>query len=137
MVVRAMHEVVPGGDSVKVFGVGQRVWRHESLLVLVVARYTVTSPTRTWPEVLVWVRVLVPYCGVGGSTVLAEKPGSRIVGEAVFYVHLIPETLRVTVLGAKGVGSSVNIEVDTQTQAIVDTVDRYMAASRSRKHVPA
>lgn len=41
-----------------------------------------------------------------------------------FSVHLIPETLRKTTLGRKGVGEHVNVEVDAQTQAIVDTVER-------------
>eukprot|EP00967_Tisochrysis_lutea_P099381 scaffold147587_cov22-Tisochrysis_lutea.AAC.1 len=44
-----------------------------------------------------------------------------------FTVYLIPETLRATVLGIKGVGDKVNIEVETQTQAIVDTVERVVA----------
>lgn len=37
-------------------------------------------------------------------------------------VHLIPETLRVTNLGLKGVGDCLNFEIDRRTQTIVDTV---------------
>jgi len=48
------------------------------------------------------------------------------VTPASFNVYLIPETLRVTVLGLKGVGDAVNIEVEAQTQAIVDTVERML-----------
>ena len=48
-------------------------------------------------------------------------------GEGGFCVYLIPETLRVTVLGDKGVGDLVNVEVEAQTQAIVDTVERVLA----------
>ena len=33
---------------------------------------------------------------------------------------------RVTVLGSKGPGGMVNIEVEAQTQAIVDTVERVL-----------
>lgn len=44
-----------------------------------------------------------------------------------FNVWLIPETLRVTVLGNKIVGGTVNIEIESQTQVIVDTIERYMA----------
>ena len=40
-----------------------------------------------------------------------------------FTVCYIPETLRVTTHGVKQLGSQVNIEVDRQTQAIVDTVE--------------
>jgi riboflavin synthase len=44
-----------------------------------------------------------------------------------FSVYLIPETIRVTVFGVKGGGDSVNIEIETQTQAIVDTTERVVA----------
>ena len=40
------------------------------------------------------------------------------VGEDNFTVYLIPETLRVTVLGDKAQGDSVNIEIDAQTQVM-------------------
>jgi riboflavin synthase len=43
-----------------------------------------------------------------------------------FEVYLIPETLRLTNLGSKKVGSSVNFEIDRRTQAIVDTVIGYL-----------
>lgn len=43
-----------------------------------------------------------------------------------FWVHLIPETLAVTNLGNRCVGQFVNIEIDSQTQAVVDTVERMM-----------
>lgn len=49
------------------------------------------------------------------------------VGPDWFSVYLIPETLRVTVLGDKGVGDRVNLEVEAQTQAIVDTVEKVVA----------
>jgi len=55
---------------------------------------------------------------------------SLTVGEVegnTFSVWLIPETLRVTVFGTKKVGQTANIEVERQTQAIVDTVERYLA----------
>jgi riboflavin synthase len=47
--------------------------------------------------------------------------------EAEFTVWLIPETLRVTGFANKRVGDWVNIEVDRQTQVIVDTVERVLA----------
>ena len=49
------------------------------------------------------------------------------VADGQFWVHLIPETLAVTNLGLRSVGEFVNIEIDSQTQAIVDTVERMMA----------
>ena len=48
-------------------------------------------------------------------------------GSDWFTIHLIPETLRVTTFGSKGVGDAVNIELDPETQAIVTTVKRYLS----------
>ncbi|MGJ8686737.1 MAG: riboflavin synthase subunit alpha [Spongiibacteraceae bacterium] len=47
--------------------------------------------------------------------------------QGVFSVCLIPETLRVTNFAEKTLGDNVNIEVDKQTQVIVDTVERVLA----------
>ena len=44
-----------------------------------------------------------------------------------FNVHLIPETLQRTLFGSRQAGDSINIEIDAQTQAIVDTVERVLA----------
>jgi len=69
------------------------------------------------------------YIGVdGASLTVGSLKGPR------FCVHLIPETLQRTTLGLKQVGDRVNIEVDPQTQAIVDTVERVLAA---RSFAPA
>lgn len=46
------------------------------------------------------------------------------VAEDSFNLHIIPETLRVTTIGQKVVGDLVNIEIDSQTQAVVDTIRR-------------
>lgn len=46
--------------------------------------------------------------------------------DSLFTVHLIPETLRTTIFASKTKGSSVNLEIDYQTQAIVDTVERIV-----------
>jgi riboflavin synthase len=45
---------------------------------------------------------------------------------ANFTVWLIPETLRLTTFGFKKVGDKVNVEIDSRTQAIVDTVENYL-----------
>ena len=49
------------------------------------------------------------------------------VREQRFCINLIPETIHRTLIGKKEVGEKVNIEIDPQTQAIVDTVERYLA----------
>ncbi|PHM38085.1 riboflavin synthase subunit alpha [Xenorhabdus innexi] len=61
---------------------------------------------------------------------------SLTIGDVVnnrFCVHLIPETLERTTLGKKRIGHKVNIEIDPQTQAIVDTVERFMAQKEQEK----
>lgn len=45
-----------------------------------------------------------------------------------FNVHLIPETLQQTLFGQRQIGDIINIEIDAQTQAIVDTVERVLAS---------
>ncbi len=44
-----------------------------------------------------------------------------------FTVWLIPETMRITTFGLKKQGARVNLEIDSRTQAIVDTVEAVMA----------
>ena len=51
------------------------------------------------------------------------------VSEEYFALHIIPETLRVTTIGSKEVGDSVNIEVDYRTQAVIETVMRGLSLS--------
>lgn len=50
------------------------------------------------------------------------------VSATAFSVHLIPETLKRTLFGSRREGDEINVEIDAQTQAVVDTVERVMAA---------
>ena len=47
---------------------------------------------------------------------------------STFSVHLIPETLERTTFGQRGVGDRINVELDAQTLAVVETVDAALAA---------
>lgn len=58
-------------------------------------------------------------------TLVDVEPAGR------FTVHLIPETQRVTTLGQKQAGDHLNIEFDTLTQAVVDTVERLIKKGAS------
>lgn len=49
--------------------------------------------------------------------------------EGSFSVHLIPETLQLTNLGTLNPGDRVNVELDSQTQAIVEAVKRYLTSN--------
>lgn len=62
------------------------------------------------------------YIGIDGiSLTIGDVEGDE------FNVNLIPETLERTNIGTRQVGDRINIEIDPQTQAIVDTVERVMA----------
>ena len=65
------------------------------------------------------------YIGIDGiSLTIGEVAGGR------FALNLIPETLSRTHIGTRKNGDRINIEIDPQTQAIVDTVERVMAERR-------
>lgn len=73
-----------------------------------------------------WTKYLFPkgFIAIDGIslTLVDVSPAGR------FTVHLIPETLRRTTLGRKAPGDAVNIEIDYQSQVIVDTVERIVMA---------
>nr|VFK31608.1 MAG: riboflavin synthase alpha chain [Candidatus Kentron sp. MB]VFK75875.1 MAG: riboflavin synthase alpha chain [Candidatus Kentron sp. MB] len=93
------------------------------------ARVTRIEPSennyRIWFEVSEALRKYIftkGYIGIDGiSLTVGEVQGS------LFDVNLIPETLKRTNIGTRKPGDRVNIEVDPQTQAIVDTVERVLA----------
>ncbi|KOO08377.1 riboflavin synthase [Vibrio hepatarius] len=63
------------------------------------------------------------YIGLDGcSLTIGEVEANR------FSVHLIPETLQRTLFGQRKAGEMINVEFDPQTQAIVETVERVLAA---------
>ncbi|WP_299794780.1 riboflavin synthase subunit alpha [uncultured Shewanella sp.] len=62
------------------------------------------------------------FVGVNGCSLTVGE-----VTDSSFMLHLIPETLKLTNLGQAEVGAMLNIEIDSQTQAIVDTVERVLA----------
>lgn len=68
------------------------------------------------------------YIAIDGASLTIVEAD---VATSVFTVHLIPETLRITTLARLRAGDRVNIEVDTMTQAIVETVQRMQLAARS------
>ena len=68
-----------------------------------------------------WARYIFPkgYIAINGASLtIGEVKDNR------FNVHLIPETLRATTFADVSVGDRVNIEIDSQTQTIVDTLAR-------------
>jgi len=62
------------------------------------------------------------YIGIDGiSLTVGEVRGDE------FCVNLIPETLARTNIATRRPGDRINLEIDPQTQAIVDTVERVLA----------
>ncbi|MFC3852609.1 riboflavin synthase subunit alpha [Salinispirillum marinum] len=62
------------------------------------------------------------YIGVDGASLTIVD----LTAEG-FTVSLIPETLQLTNFGHAAAGMVVNIEIDSQTRAVVDTVERMLA----------
>jgi len=86
----------------------QRTERGEGIDLLI------ENPTEAIPYILE-----KGYVAVDGMSLTVGE-----VSESSFALHIIPETLRVTTIGEKQVGHSVNIEIDSRTQAVVDTIRR-------------
>ena len=68
------------------------------------------------------------YVGVDGISLTIGAVTRADAGAAPrFCVDLIPETLQRTTLADRAPGDWVNIEIDPQTQAVVETVERVLA----------
>ncbi len=68
------------------------------------------------------------FIGVNGASLtVGAVSGNR------FTVNLIPETLRVTTFSDLSLGDKVNIEIDSQTQTTVDTIERVLPAMLNPK----
>ncbi len=71
-----------------------------------------------------WRRFVISkgYIAINGcSLTVGAVEGGRL------WLHLIPETLRITNLNGCAQGAKLNVEIDHQTQVIVETVERYLA----------
>jgi riboflavin synthase len=68
-----------------------------------------------------WMRYIFAkgYIAINGASLTIAEAHRE---EHWFEVWLIPETLRMTVFAQKQVGDAVNIEIERQTQVVVDTV---------------
>jgi len=80
------------------------------------AQYTIMTP----PDVRKYI-ASKGYVGIDGISLTIGD-----VHDDGFDLHLIPETLRLTTIGQKQVGDAVNLEIDSTTMMIVETVERMM-----------
>ena len=69
---------------------------------------------------------------IGGHLMSGHIHFTGKVNKDSFYIHLIPETLSVTNLNDLKSNSLVNVEIDQNTIAIVETVKNTLAAKKSR-----
>ncbi|MCU0969435.1 MAG: riboflavin synthase subunit alpha [Rubrivivax sp.] len=71
-----------------------------------------------------WMRYVFAkgYIAVNGASLTVAEAGRDAGGLGWFEVWLIPETLRLTTFGEKAEGDAVHVEIDRQTQVVVDTV---------------
>lgn len=78
-----------------------------------------------------WLRFVLHkgYIGVDGASITVSSV-DRAAG--TFSISLIPETIERTTLGRLAIGDRVNVEVDSQTQTIVETIERVMQDPQMR-----
>jgi len=63
------------------------------------------------------------FVGLHGCSLTVDTVDDRA---NVFTINLIPETLRLSTFGSKGVGDALNYEIDATTRIIVDTIQRSL-----------
>jgi riboflavin synthase len=73
------------------------------------------------------------YIALNGASLTVTNVNKK---EATFQVWLIPETLRMTTFGEKGVGELVNVEIERGTQVTVDAIREYLD-ERLKQILPA
>ena len=76
-----------------------------------------------------WMKYILPkgFIAVDGSSLTV---GDTEPARGLFTLHLIPETLKRTHFADKKPSDRVNIEFDSKTKTIVDTVERYLSTTQ-------
>ncbi len=76
-----------------------------------------------------WMKYILPkgFIALDGASLTIVDVDKN---QGAFSVYFIPETLKITTFRFKRVGDKVNLEIDRQTQAIVDTVERVLKKKR-------
>ncbi|MFL6549824.1 MAG: riboflavin synthase subunit alpha [Povalibacter sp.] len=72
-----------------------------------------------------WIRYVFTkgFIALNGASLTVASVDRK---QSTFSVWLIPETLRMTTFGEKGVGSRVNMEIERSTQITVDTIRDFL-----------
>jgi riboflavin synthase len=93
---------------------------------IVAVQVSENNRTSTFRVPAAWMNYIFPqgFIALDGASLTIVDVDRE---QATFRVSFIPETLKRTTFGAKGVGDLVNVEIDSRTQIIVDTVERVLA----------
>jgi riboflavin synthase len=96
---------------------------------------TPTNRAMTFQADPSWMRYLLPkgFVALDGCSLTVSDVDRAA---ATFRVWFIPETLKITTFGLKKEGDRVNLEIDSRTQAIVDTVENYLESRRGSGGAP-
>lgn len=75
-----------------------------------------------------WMRFILEkgYIALNGVSLTI---GNVFPDKGTFTINLIPETLKLTTFGTALEGDLINVEIDSQTQAIVETVERVLKST--------
>ncbi|RYE89845.1 MAG: riboflavin synthase subunit alpha [Myxococcales bacterium] len=97
------------------------------LAPIVAIESTPTNHVVTFAADPAWMKYLLPkgFVALDGCSLTVSDVDRAA---STFRVWFIPETMRLTTFGQKVVGDAANLEIDSRTQAIVDTVEHYLAS---------
>lgn len=97
------------------------------LAPIVAIESTPTNHVVTFGADPAWMKYLLPkgFVALDGCSLTVSDVDRAA---CTFRVWFIPETMRLTTFGRKVVGDAANLEIDSRTQAIVDTVENYLAS---------
>jgi riboflavin synthase len=105
---------------------GHDMYGHVTGMATIVSIETPENNTvMTFQVPQAWMKFILPkgFVGLDGASLTVTDPDADA---ETFKVWFIPETLEKTTFGNKRVGDKVNLELEKQTQVIVETVERVM-----------
>ena len=110
------------GDEIGGHDVSGHVFGTGSIYQKIIDAHTFTLVIQCNPD---WMKYILEkgFIAVDGSSLTV---GKTVPEKGLFYLHLIPETLRLTNFANKKLHNKVNIEFDHKTKTIVDTVERIL-----------
>jgi riboflavin synthase len=92
---------------------------------IVAVRDSENNHAKTFRVPSAWMKYVFPkgFIALDGASLTLARVDKQ---SSTFEVWFIPETMKRTTLGFKRTGARVNVEIDSRTQVIVDTVERVL-----------